>query len=87
MSNEKGELNKNIAESEGNASNYAADEDSRNLSCSLCNCGCVGYGYVPWQILKSVYSVEKGFEQGTMFPELDLSIVEYGKICKAVGGV
>ncbi len=51
-----------------------------------CVCGCVGYGYVPVQIMENVYSPEEGLMRGTIFPELDLTIEEYGKICKTQGG-
>lgn len=54
-------------------------------SCPTHNCGCVGYAYVPVQTLYDVYSVCRALEQGTIFPELDLSIEEYGKVCKMVG--
>ncbi len=50
-------------------------------------CGCVGYAYVPIQMLKTVYDPSKALCQGTIFPELDLSIEEYGKVCKAAGGI
>lgn len=45
-------------------------------------CGCVGYAYVPVQELDSVYSVDSAIRSGTLFPELDLNIDEYGKVCK-----
>ncbi len=50
-------------------------------------CGCVGYGYVPIQELKNVYDVGSAIRRGTIFPELDLDINEYGKVCKKWGGV
>lgn len=31
----------------------------------------VAMAYVPWQVLNTVYEPEAGFEQGTIFPELD----------------
>lgn len=31
----------------------------------------VAMAYVPWQNLNTVYDPEDGFEQGTIFPELD----------------
>lgn len=49
-------------------------------------CGCVGYGYVPIQELECVYDVETALCSGTVFPELDLDISEYGKVCKGWGG-
>ena len=45
-------------------------------------CGCVGYGYVPVQQLNTVYSAEDALENGSVFPELVLTIEEYGKVCK-----
>lgn len=52
-------------------------------SCSLCKC--VGYAYVPIQVLGELYTPAKALRQGTIFPELDLTIDEYGKICKEGG--
>ena len=49
------------------------------------SCGCVGYGYVPVQQLKSVYSPAEALYKGSVFPELVLTIEEYGKICKSGG--
>ena len=49
------------------------------------SCGCVGYGYVPVQQLKSVYNPAEALANGSVFPELVLSIEEYGKICKSGG--
>lgn len=49
------------------------------------SCGCVGYAYVPVQELMCVYSVDNAVRCGTLFPELALSINEYGKICKQWG--
>lgn len=45
-------------------------------------CGCVGYGYVPVQQLATVYNAEDALENGSVFPELVLTIEEYGKVCK-----
>lgn len=50
-------------------------------------CGCVGYGYVPVQMLEGTYSVSKAVIQGTLFPGLDLNIDEYGKVCKQGGSL
>lgn len=55
-------------------------------SCFYPTCGCVGYGYVPVQELGETYDVCTALEQGTIFPELDLNICEYGKVCKKWGG-
>lgn len=60
-------------------------ENSFNF-CPLNGCGCVGYGYVPYQQLNTVYSPEEGLLNGTLFPELNLTICEYGKVCKGTGG-
>ena len=60
------------------------ENNTGNVVSTSC-CGCVGYAYVPVQILDDIYSVSKALVQGTIFPELDLSIDEYGKVCK--GGV
>lgn len=51
------------------------------------NCGCVGYAYVPVQNLCNTYDVCTALVQGTVFPELDLNICEYGKVCKKEGGI
>lgn len=57
-----------------------------NNSCPI-TCGCVGYGYVPEQKLECVYeNTATALERGTLFPELDLTIDEYGKVCKRTGG-
>lgn len=52
-----------------------------------CVCGCVGYAYVPIQKLKETYKPAVALDKGTLFPELELSISEYGKVCKATGGI
>ena len=49
------------------------------------SCGCVGYAYVPVQNLTDTYAVDTALCQGTVFPELDLSICEYGAVCKKEG--
>lgn len=50
-------------------------------------CGCVGYAYVPIQSFSTMYEdLDTALTQGTIFPELDLSICEYGKVCKKSGG-
>lgn len=54
-----------------------------NIVSTLCKC--VGYAYVPVQVLNDTYSPSKGLMQGTIFPELDLTIEEYGKVCKEGG--
>ena len=52
------------------------------------NCyACIGYAFVPVQELECTYDPCKALEQGVLFPELDLNICEYGKICKDKGGL
>lgn len=46
------------------------------------NCGCVGYGYVPVQQMTDVFCAEDALKNGSVFPELVLTIEEYGNICK-----
>lgn len=48
-------------------------------------CGCVGYAYVPIQTLSDSYDVCTALCRGTVFPELDLTMCEYGTICKKEG--
>lgn len=36
-----------------------------------------GMAYVPWQIWQQPYDYEKGFEVGTIFPDLDLPFLGY----------
>jgi hypothetical protein len=55
--------------------------------CPVGGCGCVGYAYVPVQVFNDVYGVEESLCNGTIFPELHLTIKEYGVVCKATGGV
>ena len=55
-------------------------------SCAYPACGCVGYGYVPVQEMQETYDAARALSQGTVFPELDLDITEYGKVCKMWGG-
>ena len=50
------------------------------------SCGCVGYAYVPVQELDKTYEPCTALEKGSIFPELELTICEYGKICKSEGG-
>lgn len=62
-------------------------ENNQNSSCPTMGCGCVGYAYVPIQLLQETCTPEVGLKAGTIFPELSLDICEYGKVCKQVGGV
>lgn len=62
-------------------------ESNQKPSCPLNGCGCVGYAYVPIQYLDTVYSACESLENGTLFPELKLTIDEYGKVCKKTGGI
>lgn len=57
-----------------------------NESCPFPTCGCIGYGYVPVQELNCVYDTDTAICSGTVFPELDLDICEYGCVCKRWGG-
>ncbi len=50
------------------------------------SCGCVGYAYVPVQQLDEICSAENALKNGSLFPELVLTIDEYGKVCKQKGG-
>lgn len=50
-----------------------------------CECGCLGYGYVPVQQLSTIFRAEDAFKNGSLFPELVLTIEEYGKVCKGCG--
>lgn len=63
--------------------NYTAASDA---NCMTQSCGCVGYGYVPVQELNTVYDCDCAIKNGTVFPELDLDISEYGNVCKGQGG-
>ena len=58
----------------------------QGASCPYPACGCVGYAYVPPQELGEIFNADKGLENGTIFPELALTIDEYGKICHQCGG-
>lgn len=62
-----------------------AENDCTKPTCSLnpppC-CGCVGYAYVPMQRLGEVTGADCALWAGTIFPELDLDICEYGYVCK-----
>ncbi|MBP3360750.1 MAG: spore coat associated protein CotJA [Clostridia bacterium] len=49
-------------------------------------CGCVGYAYVPMQRLNNTFTTAQSILRGTLFPELELTIDEYGKVCKQGGG-
>jgi hypothetical protein len=41
---------------------------------------------VPVQEMEEIYDACTSLERGTVFPELELSTCEYGKICKQWGG-
>lgn len=60
--------------------------ENNTTCCSSPICGCVGYAYVPVQELNETYCPAEALMQGSLFPELDLSICEYGKVCKQWGG-
>lgn len=88
----------NMTGSQANAENNAGSpcgcgcaSDNGSQSCcgveangaeNMPGCRCVGYGYVPWQMLGDVYQAEQGLEAGTVFPELALTMEEYGKVCR-----
>ena len=57
-----------------------------DYDCPYPSCGCVGYGYVPVQEMHRTYDCDCAIKNGTVFPELDLDIGEYGKVCKKWGG-
>lgn len=63
-------------------------EKNENTSSVRCESGgfCVGYGFVPVQNMGDVYSPSEALAAGTVFPELALTIDEYGVVCKATGG-
>lgn len=47
------------------------------------NCTCLedlplAYAYVPFQVLDSTYSMQEGFSNGTIFPELNKPLGVYG---------
>lgn len=41
-------------------------------------CGRLGYAYVPIQAFDKTYSLEESLDNGTMFPELNIPMSEYG---------
>lgn len=65
---------------QNNCCAYTAQE------CPFPKCGCLGYGYVPVQEMACVYDCDCAIKNGTLFPELDLDICEYGSVCKKWGG-
>ena len=42
------------------------------------SCGFVGYAFVPVQTMGETYTPEESLENGTMFPELNIPMSEYG---------
>ena len=60
--------------------------ENNGTACPVNGCGCVGYAYVPIQYLNNTYSVSDSLSNGTLFPELNLNIDEYGSVCKGIGG-
>ena len=68
------------------ADNNFGESKPQAPSCPYPSCGCIGYGYVPIQELECVYETDTALSKGTLFPELDLSISEYGNVCKRWGG-
>lgn len=64
------------------------NETNKPCTCPDCDdCGCVGYAYVPVQTLCKTFSPDQALMCATLFPELSLTIDEYGKVCKAGGGI
>lgn len=61
-------------------------DNIQNQSCPVSGCGCVGYAYVPIQYMDTVYSACESLENGTLFPELNLTIDKYSKVCNQTGG-
>lgn len=49
-------------------------------------CGCVGYAYVPMQELSCTFDECTALEKGSLFPELELTMRDYGCVCKQKGG-
>lgn len=97
INNDNNSNSSNINNNCGSNSNSSSNTHSHNCGCSnsqgccgveapgaedMPGCRCVGYGYVPWQMIGEVYKPEKGLNEGTVFPELALTIEEYGKICR-----
>lgn len=68
-------------------SNLMSENSKPNNTCNNCLCGCVGYAYVPIQELINTYGAEEALQRGSLFPELDLSIDEYGTTCKQKGDI
>ena len=54
-----------------------------------CQFGCVGYAYVPVQQYneKNVYSAGDALKNASLFPELVITMQEYGQKCTALGGL
>ena len=61
-------------------------EENKKTCCSYPKCGCVGYAYVPVQDYDESYCPAEALMKGTLFPELDLNICEYGEVCRQWGG-
>ncbi len=61
-------------------------DNNSSASCRHNACCCLGYGYVPKQQFGCYVSAEDALAMGSLFPELSLTIDEYGKICKQCGG-
>lgn len=54
-----------------------------------CKFGCLGYAYIPVQQFdeRNTYSAEDALKNASLFPELVITMSEYGKKCTALGGV
>lgn len=81
----------NVSNSDSGSNDCGCTANNGSQSCcgveangaeNMPGCRCVGYGYVPWQMLGEVYQAEQSLDAGTVFPELVLTIEEYGKVCK-----
>lgn len=47
------------------------------------NCmNCIGYAYIPVQNLNQTNTPENALEQASLFPELTMTINDYGNICR-----
>lgn len=61
--------------------------ENNNSSNNCCVCGCVGYAFVPIQEFSEIYDTSKALNEGTVFPELNLTVNEYGSVCFKTGGL
>lgn len=54
-----------------------------------CKFGCIGYAYVPIQQFdeKNVFSSQDALENASLFPELVITLEQYGNSCTKQGGI